>query len=162
MQYRDGYNFTWIHGRKLSIITNGTNTYSYNYDADGLITSKTINGTTTNYYWANGVLQAQKTGSEYIVFLYDENGVAYGLLLKNGTTEEYYYYVYNAQGDVIGIIDSNGTKVVEYTYGAWGEILSVTGTLANTIGQSNPLRYRGYYYDTETGFHLTGTRYYDP
>ena len=84
------------------------------------------------------------------------------MLLKNGTTEEYYYYVYNAQGDVIGIIDSNGTKVVEYTYGAWGEILSVTGTLANTIGQSNPLRYRGYYYDTETGFHLTGTRYYDP
>ncbi|MBO5321875.1 MAG: RICIN domain-containing protein, partial [Clostridia bacterium] len=150
LQYRDGYNFTWANVRYLSTITNGANAYSYTYDADGIRTTKTVNGTTTTYYWANGVLQAQKTGSEYIVFLYDENGTAYGMLLKNGTIEEYYYYIYNAQGDVIGIIDSNGTKVVEYTYGAWGEILNVTGTLADTIGQKNPLRYRGYYYDEET------------
>ena len=26
----------------------------------------------------------------------------------------------------------------------------------------NPIRYRGYYYDTETGLYLTDTRYYDP
>ena len=162
LQYRDGYNFTWSNGRQLTGVINGTNSYSYAYNADGLRTSKTVNGTTTNYYWANGVLQAQKTGDEYIVFLYDENGSAYGLLLKNGTTEEYYYYIYNAQGDVIGILNSAGTQVVSYEYGAWGEILSVTGTMADTIGQKNPLRYRGYYYDAETGFYLTGTRYYDP
>lgn len=162
LQYRDGYNFTWANGRQLSTVTNGSNVYSYTYDADGLRTSKTVNGTTTNYYWANGVLQAQKTGSEYIVFLYDENGFAYGLLLKNGTTEEYYYYIYNAQGDVIGILNSAGTQVVSYEYGAWGEILSTTGTLASTIGQSNPLRYRGYYYESETGFYYLQSRYYDP
>jgi len=52
--------------------------------------------------------------------------------------------------------------VVEYTYGAWGDILSVTGSMADTIGQKNPLRYRGYYYDAEIGFYYVSSRYYDP
>ena len=50
----------------------------------------------TDYYWLNGVLSGQKTGNEHILFLYDENGSVYGMLLKNGTTEEYYYYIFNA------------------------------------------------------------------
>ena len=49
----------------------------------------------------------------------------------------------------------------EYTYNAWGEIISITGTEAETIGQKNPLRYRGYYYDEETGFYYLNIRYYD-
>ena len=32
----------------------------------------------------------------------------------------------------------------------------------NSIGNINPFRYRGYYYDTETGFYYLQTRYYDP
>ncbi len=108
------------------------------------------------------VLQGQKTGDEYILYLHDENGNTYGFLLKNGTTQEYYYYIFNAQGDVIGILNANGTKVVEYTYSAWGEVLSITGTLVSTIGQTNPIRYRGYYYDNETGFYYLQLRYYDP
>lgn len=156
--------FTWSNGRQLTAIRDDvyTKDYRYTYDAEGLRTSKSINGVTTDYYWLNGMLQAQKTGSEYLVFLYDENGIAYGLLLKNGATEEYYYYVFNAQGDVIGILDSQGTQVVEYIYNPWGEILSTTGTLKDTIGQKNPLRYRGYYYDNETGFYYLNSRYYDP
>ncbi len=38
----------------------------------------------------------------------------------------------------------------------------MTGTLASTVGQANPFRYRGYYYDTETGLYYLQTRYYDP
>ena len=52
-------------------------------------------------------------------------------------------------------------QVVEYTYSAWGEILSITGSMADSIGQKNPLRYRGYYYDDESGFYYLLTRYYD-
>ena len=33
--------------------------------------------------------------------------------------------------------------------------------MATTIGQQNPLRYRGYYYDSETGFYYLQSRYYD-
>ena len=30
------------------------------------------------------------------------------------------------------------------------------------MAEINPLRYRGYYYDTETGFYYVSSRYYDP
>ena len=33
---------------------------------------------------------------------------------------------------------------------------------AYTLGKINPFRYRSYYYDNETGFYLTTTRYYAP
>ena len=52
--------------------------------------------------------------------------------------------------------------MVEYEYDAWGNILSVTGSMASTLGAINPFRYRGYYYDTETGFYYLNSRYYDP
>jgi RHS repeat-associated protein len=52
--------------------------------------------------------------------------------------------------------------VVEYVYDAWGKLLEMTGALANTIGALNPFRYRGYYYDAETGFYYCIARYYDP
>ena len=53
-------------------------------------------------------------------------------------------------------------RVVEYIYDAWGKLISTTGTLATTLGADNPFRYRGYYYDTETGLYYLTTRYYDP
>ena len=68
----------------------------------------------------------------------------------------------NLQGDVIGIYDGNGNVVVEYTYDSWGKLISITGSLASTIGIKNPLRYRGYYYDTETSLYYLQSRYYDP
>ena len=64
--------------------------------------------------------------------------------------------------DILAIIDNQGTVVVEYEYSAWGVILSVTGTLATTLGKINPFRYRSYYYDEETGFYYLQSRYYDP
>ena len=162
LTYRNGMAFTWQNGRQLaSVSQNGTTVATYTYDADGLRTSKIVGETVTEYYWMNGRLYGQKTGSEYIFFLYDENGSVYGFVVKNSSSQSHYYYEFNLQGDIIGIIDSSGTRVVEYTYGAWGDILSITGTMADTIGQKNPLRYRGYYYDAETGFYYLQSRYYD-
>ena len=48
------------------------------------------------------------------------------------------------------------------TYGPWGEACGMSGTLASTLGAINPLRYRGYVYDTETGLHYLNSRYYNP
>ncbi|MCL2632578.1 MAG: RHS repeat-associated core domain-containing protein, partial [Coriobacteriia bacterium] len=36
------------------------------------------------------------------------------------------------------------------------------GSLSSTIGELNPFRYRGYYYDSETGLYYLNARYYDP
>ena len=73
-----------------------------------------------------------------------------------------YFYLKNAQGDVTGLVDSSGTQVVAYTYDAWGNILSTTGSMADGLGYTNPFRYRGYFYDTETGLYYLGSRYYNP
>jgi len=161
--YRNGINFTWQNGRQLAGITqNGSTVATYTYNADGLRNSKIVNGITTEYYWQNGTPYGQKNGDESIFYLYDENGTVYGFICKNLTEQSHYHYEFNLQGDIIGIIDSTGTRVVEYTYGAWGDLISITGTLADSIGQKNPLRYRGYYYDAETGFYYVASRYYDP
>jgi RHS repeat-associated protein len=55
-------------------------------------------------------------------------------------------------------VDSNGQVVASYTYDAWGKVLTATSEMAAI----NPIRYRGYYYDTETGLYYLNSRYYDP
>ena len=68
----------------------------------------------------------------------------------------------------MAILNSSGDYVAKYTYDAWGNILSVTDnsgaaiTSATHIGNMNPIRYRGYYYDSETKFYYLQSRYYDP
>ena len=92
-------------------------------------------------------------------FVYDESGKPFALKYStDGTTFDTYYYVLNLQGDVVKLIQANGHVVAHYTYDAWGYILSSGGNLAAV----NPLRYRGYYYDNETGFYYLQSRYYDP
>ena len=61
-----------------------------------------------------------------------------------------------------------GAVVIKYVYDAWGnhEVKILDGTpedkQATHIGNLNPIRYRGYYYDVETGLYFLKTRYYDP
>ena len=69
-----------------------------------------------------------------------------------------YYYVTNLQGDVVALLDASGSTVASYAYDPYGKVLSAEGTMAET----NPLRYRGYYYDAETGLYYLQSRYYDP
>ena len=52
--------------------------------------------------------------------------------------------------------------MVTYEYNAWGKILSIGGSMKYSLGRDNPFRYRGYYYDIETGLFYVGSRYYDP
>ena len=82
--------------------------------------------------------------------------MGFTLVNSEGSTE--YFYVKNLQGDILKVIDAAGTVHAAYTYDAWGNILSSSGTMASI----NPLRYRGYYYDAETGLYYLQSRYYDP
>ena len=99
--------------------------------------------------------------TEILDFLYDESGRPFALIYRTdgvGVTVSTYYYVLNLQGDVVKLVNPVGTVVASYEYDAWGNILSKSGTMAD----KNPLRYRGYYYDTETGYYYLQSRYYDP
>ncbi len=93
-------------------------------------------------------------GSTILDFVYNADGSLYSFRV-NGT---YYYYVTNLQGDVIGLVDANGNTVASYEYDPYGDLVSATGDMAAI----NPMRYRGYYYDTETTLYYLQSRYYDP
>ena len=93
-----------------------------------------------------------------LYFAYDASGTPMSVTY-NGTN---YYYATNLQGDVTAILNASGTAVVQYTYDAWGKILTTTGSMASTLGVHNPLRYRGYVYDTETTLYYLQSRYYAP
>lgn len=147
--------FAWSSGRNLESITDNDNTYSYTYDESGIRTSKTVNGKTTYYNTKDGVILSQTDGTNTMYFQYDTNGVPLGFIL-NGTQ---YFYITNQMGDVISITDAQGNELAQYSYDEWGNTLS---TSDNDIANINPLRYRGYYYDSETGYYYLQSRYYDP
>lgn len=163
LQYRGGYSMEWKDARRLSSLQTDDSDISYKYNADGVRIEKSV-GTEKISYIVDGtlVLSEKHSDGKRLYFYYDPAGNVLGFEYyesENDSTPDMYYYVKNAQGDVIGIIDNTGATVVKYSYNAWGKILSVTD---NDIAQINPFRYRSYYYDNETGFYLTGTRYYDP
>ena len=146
----------------------GSNTYTYN--ADWIRTSKTVNGVEHIYHLSGTRILDEEwvSGStrNLLIYIYDASGQPIGInylkCVGNTVTKEAYLLGTNIQGDITCIYDTAGNRVVTYTYDAWGKILSVTGTAANTIGRYNPFRYRGYYYDNETGFYYLNSRYYDP
>ena len=153
----DGGTFAW-EGRKLTSFNKTGLAVSYTYNENGIRTSKTVNGTTTNYRLSGDKVTFEQTGSDSIYYVYDTQGQVVSMIL-NGTE---YGYIRNAQNDIVGLINSAGSQVVSYTYSTWGEVLSITGTLATTLGAKNPYRYRGYRYDTETGLYYLQSRYYNP
>ncbi len=159
--WRNATNMDW-HQRSLTSMTIGGMNVTYTYNADGIRTTK-ICGHIAHAYVLDGstilkeTIYNTGTVANTLYYYYDESGISG--LEYNGTK---YTYVKNLQGDVVRIIDSYGATVVEYKYDAWGNILSVTGSMASTLGATNPFRYRGYYYDTESGWYYLNSRYYDP
>ncbi len=67
----------------------------------------------------------------------------------------------NLQGDITGIVAANGSGGKIQLRCLWA-MPGGTGTQADTLGQLNPLRYRGYVYDSETELYYLQSRYYDP
>ena len=157
LTWRDGLAFTWSNGRQLTGATKDGTALSFGYNSDGLRLHKTVGTTRTDYEWDGSALLAEQTGNNKILYLYHGTGLIG--FKRNGVT---YTYVYNGLGDVMEILDKDGNAVVSYLYDAWGAPISITGPMASTLGVQNPIRYRGYYYDTETGLYYLQSRYYDP
>ena len=118
---------------------------------------------TLNGKVARETIRTNNSLTAVLDFVYDESGKPFALKYStNGTSFQTYYYVLNLQGDVVKLIPYipgfEYESVATYEYDAWGNIVSSSGRLA----EINPLRYRGYYYDNETGFYYLQSRYYDP
>lgn len=172
---RNNRTYEWSQGRQLSAATVDDHRWTYTYDANGMCTRRMLHDYVGYIYEYNGTqLSALKFLYYDLRFTYDAAGRPLTLTFHHGENcgNDFnvacrsdcgtYYYVTNLQGDVVAILDETGTVVVEYTYDAWGKLLTTEGTLKDTLGYINPLRYRGYVYDHVTGFYYLQSRYYDP
>ena len=138
-------------------------------------------GTSVDYFIVNGTTVAERwnyaNGSEYFTMRYtfDETGNVIGFSthypnFTNGYWEDY-LFAKNLQGDVVAmylITVEPPRLIATYEYDEWGKVTAVrdaTGAILTDpahLANRNPFRYRGYHYDTETGFYYLQSRYYDP
>ena len=154
-----GMNLTWEKGRQLKTLKKSGTLSQYVYDNDGRRIQKTVGDKVIRFYLDGDKIIAQKEeGGERMDFLYDEKGTPFAFEYQG----KMYFYQTSLQGDIIGIVDSEGSQVVVDRYDAWGEVLVSSDASGFGLSQINPLRYRGYYYDQETGLYYLQTRYYDP
>ena len=167
LSYNNGtaWKFTWENAHDLTTAKGNGKSISYHYDMDGVRDSKTVDGVKHEYITQGGnvTLERWNDGEEKsLEFIYDNGGAPHSVIYSRGNEVDTYYYILNQQGDVIRIVDTSGKTVAEYTYNGWGEILNVSNAKDSEIGTLNPIRYRGYYYDSELNMYYLQSRYYDP
>lgn len=166
-------------GRQLTSLYDGEYiTIDYGYNADGIRTFKEVydadtGDTTRHEYILSGSQIIKETvfvnnvESYTLVYLYDETGAPIGYRYRTPSYAsgvfDGYFFEKNLQGDIVAVYNQSGTKLISYTYDAWG---STTTAYLNgggsTAARFNPFRYRGYYFDSETGFYYLQSRYYNP
>ena len=147
-----GHTLTWEKGRQLKSFDGNT----YTYNANGIRTSKTVNGVKHTYTLDGTKILREEWNGNVLIPLYDNEDSVCGIIYNTFP----YYFLKNLQGDVIAITNSKGNVVAQYTYDAWGECTIVSDT-TGIIARINPFRYRGYYFDQEIGLYYLQSRYYN-
>ncbi|MBQ2809515.1 MAG: hypothetical protein IJF11_01335 [Clostridia bacterium] len=168
-----GYDMEWNELGELEVIRNGEEILAYyDYSDSGIRSRKTVDGVIHNYIYEGTTLLYEYYGEVFIAYFYDESGAPIGMAYRDGSKAnlnlpmeeqfEYYYFTKNLQGDIMIVMSDNGIAVAAYSYDAWGNHIVDAQSGYEYIANANPFRYRGYYYDAETGFYYLQTRYYDP
>ena len=149
-----GHTLTWEKGRQLKSFDNA----QYTYNANGIRTSKTVNGVEHTFVLDGTKILKESWGSNTIIPMYDNEDAVCGIQY-NG---EPYYFFKNLQGDIIAITDKDAKVVAKYSYDAWGVCTISQDSSDCGIATVNPFRYRGYYYDSEIGLYYLQSRYFNP
>ena len=153
--WRNASSLTWS-GRQLTSRTYGGVTTTYEYNSDGLRTKKTTGTDVTEYVWEGGRLIREINPDRTITFLYDGDEIA-GFSAGGSN----YYYAKDSFGVISYVYNEDGSLYASYKYDAWGSLITSASTLP-AAGDINPIRYKSYYYDADTGFYYLQSRYYDP
>ena len=147
-----GHTLTWEKGRQLKSFDGNT----YTYNANGIRTSRTVNGVTHNYTLDGTKILKETWEDNTLIPLYDNEDSVCGIIYNDYA----YYFLKNLQGDIIAITNNNGKVVASYTYDAWG-VCTIVSDNTGIIARINPFRYRGDYFDQEIGLYYLQSRYYD-
>jgi RHS repeat-associated protein len=138
---------------RLTNYTSPTTTATYGYNGDGLRTSKTVAGATTQFaYDTSGSLPLILTDDTY-KYLYGPDGLPFAQVNSSGVTT---WLEHDLQGSTRVLTKNTGGITGSYTYTPYGAVSGHTGTA------TTPLQYTSQYTDTETGYQYLRARYYDP
>ena len=163
-----------FEGRRLVGITeelgiDEQKSIDYTYNSNGLIIKKVLGywydddrdseEYTTKYYYDGEKLITEIGPRNRLDFLYDENGILYGLI-KDSSRK--YFYIRDFMSNILGLVDDSGNIVVKYKYDAYGNRISITDTSGCDLGNINPFRYKGYYYDDDAQMYYCKSRFYVP
>ena len=126
---------------------------TYAYNGQGLRTAKTTSGAATSYTWDTaGSLPLMLTAGT-TSYIYGPDHLPIESIDGSGTPT---YLLHDQLGSTRLLVSQAGDVTGTYTYDAWGNTTSHTGTA------TTPLQYTGQYLDNETGFYYLRNRYYDP
>ena len=156
----DGYN-------RLLRYTDDYTVSEYEYNADGMRESKTVNGVKTRYVYDGDNISGEITEDRIINYYRGTELIGY-----TTNAGDMYYYRQNSHGDVTALVNEFGEEIRTYSYNAYGKengfVLNPMGDRtilfqwkAETENYYNPFRYCGEYYDDETGLIYLRNRYYD-
>jgi RHS repeat-associated protein len=149
--------YNWdFENRLTSVVLPGSGgTVSFKYDPFGRRIQKVSTSGTINYVYdgdkvleevdSTGAVQAKYTQGERV-----DDALA---MLRGGQS---YFYEADVSGSVTSMTDSAGNIAATYAYDSFGRPTSATGS------PSDPLRYTGREFDSETGLYYYRSRYYDP
>lgn len=164
-------NFTWRGSRLVKLIVDGEYAIQYEYNDDGTRRRKLIKETKTEngvsktiddviYSYVGGQLQSETHSKGYqLQYFYGLDGRLSFFIYRKDNVETRYYYRWDLLG-ITGIIDKDGNVVANYSYDAYGNMQIIF--LDDSIGAINPMRYKGYYYDSETKYYWLNSRFYVP
>ena len=142
--------YTWNDQGLMSgaVVTNSSGTttrVTYQYDANGNLSSRSQDGAVVNYLTAtiNGVSQVveeyQSDGTVVASYVYGNDLISQD---RGGTRT---YYISDAIGSTRALVNQDGNVVATYTYDAYGRELSSTGTVPNVYlyaGEAHRPRHR--------------------
>ncbi|MBE6132912.1 MAG: RHS repeat-associated core domain-containing protein [Erysipelotrichaceae bacterium] len=156
-----GNNLAWTDGKLTSY---KSSTFKYGVDGQRIYKGTTVGSSNIKINYLNdeeSMFKEKRSDGKIITFLRGASGFI-GFVYDGKT----YYYRKNILGDVIELY-YNGNVEAKYAYDAWGNHVvlnpnGTTNTSTSFIGNINPIRYRGYYYDVETQLYWVSSRYYSP
>ena len=127
---------------------------SFTYDAEGLRTSKTVNGKKTTFVWDGDQIVMELDASGKVEKRYVRGNDL--IFADKGNNTEKQYYVTDPHGNVVQMTDEKGAVIKTYEYDSFGNEVKLDSK------DENPFRYCGEYYDKETEEIYLRARYYEP
>jgi RHS repeat-associated protein len=129
----------------------------YLYDPFGRRVKKTVSGTVTHYHYdQQGRLLSETTDSGAALrdYVYQNDNLV--ALKLYGAQAGIYYVINDHLGTPQQIVNSTGVVVWKAAYLPFGKAQILVETITNNI------RFKGQYFDAETGLHYNWHRYYKP